>query len=317
MKGLSAKTWIWLGALAPFMATLATAASVEPQMEPPIEPRYEETRELMTVVREAADLVAAEGVEAACVQFRAQDSKWFQGDDYVFVLDMDGMALCHPARPSLEGRNLMELRDPKGRPIAVLFLRELEFSDQGWVHYLWPRPDETVFYWKTTHVRRATEPDGRELMVASGRYQMKMERFFVVEQVEDAIELIRDRGTGDAFAALRDKSSGFLFYNAYVFVLDENGTLLVNNAFPENEGKDLSALVDSDGKAFVAEMLAVADGESAWVDYKWPRPGDTWPSAKSSYVRSIEVNGQPLVIGSGVYFELEPKIREAPAPAGE
>ena len=149
-------------------------------------------------------------------------------------------------------------------------------------------------------------------MVASGRYQMKMEPFFVAEQVEDAIELIRERGTAEAFAALRDESSGFLFYNAYVFVLDGNGTLLVNNAFPENEGKDLSDLADTDGKAFVREMLAVPAGGSAWVDYKWPRPGDTWPSAKSSFVRNVEINGQRLFVGSGVYFGLEPKVREAP-----
>lgn len=307
MKRISLLTGIRAVALASLAATVAVAE--------PMEPKYEETKELMAVVREAAELVGAEGADAACVQFRAQDSKWFQGDDYVFVLDMNGMALCHPAKPNLEGRNLMELRDPKGRPIAVLFLRELESSDMGWVHYLWPRPDETVFYWKTTHVRRATEPGGRELMIASGRYQMKMEPFFVVEQVEDAISLIQDKGTAEAFADLRSQSSGFLFYNAYVFVLDESGTLLVNNAFPENEGKDLSELADSDGKLFVREMLDVSADGSAWVDYKWPRPGDTWPSDKSSFVRNVEVNGQRLVVGSGVYFQLAPKIREVPDPA--
>jgi signal transduction histidine kinase len=282
-----------------------------------MEPRYEETGELMAVVRDAADLVAGEGVEVACESFRDKESRWFHEDDYVFVLDMDGVALCHPASPSLEGRNLMELRDPKGRPIATLFLRELESSDQGWVHYLWPRPDERVFYWKTTHVRRATEPSGRQVIVASGRYQMTMEPFFVVEQVEDAVELIREHGAAAAFAALRDEASGFLFYNAYVFVLDENGTLLVNNAFPENEGKDLRDLEDADGKPFVREMLAVPEAGSAWVDYKWPRPGDTWPSAKSSFVRHVEINGQRLFVGSGVYFGLAPKVqRDSAAPSG-
>ena len=305
MKAISARTWIWSGLLAALAAPLAASEAMAPE--------YEATRELMTTVREAAALVESEGVDAACARFRERDSRWFQGDDYVFVLSMDAVALCHPARPSLEGRDLMELRDPKGRPIARLMLRELESSDQGWVHYLWPRPDERVFYWKTSYVRRARDPEGRELMVASGRYQMKMERFFVVEQVEDAIQLIRDRGRAEAFAALRDKGSGFLFYNAYVFVLDENGTLLVNNAFPENEGKDLSDLEDHDGKPFVREMLAVPAGGAGWIDYKWPRPGDTWPSAKSSYVRKVEIDGQRLVVGSGVYFGREPKVRERPA----
>jgi signal transduction histidine kinase len=205
------------------------------------------------------------------------------------------------------------MRDPKGKPIVANFVRELDKSPQGWVHYQWPRPDGQVFYWKTSHVRRATDPNGQTLIVGSGRYQMRMEPFFVVEQVDDAVELIRKLGTEKAFATLRDKSSGFLFYSAYVFVIDEKGTLLVNNAFPENEGKDVSDLSDIDGKTFVREMLAVPPDGSAWIDYKWPRPGDTRPSAKSSFVRNVEIDGQKLLVGSGVYFGVEPEVRELPA----
>ena len=305
-----ARSSIWLTAAVLLAAPLVAA-------EPP-EPKYAETRELMALVRDAAELVASEGVQAACQQFRVEGSRWLEGDTYVFVLDMDSVTLCHPARPSFEGRDMSELVDPRGRPIAGLLQREMASSDQGWIHYLWPRPGASIFEWKTSHVRRATEPDGREVMVASGRYQMQMEPFFVVEQVEDAIQLMRDRGTGEAFAALRDAASGFLFYNAYVFVLDAEGTLLVNNAFPENEGRDMSDLEDQDGKQFVREMLAVPADGAAWIDYKWPRPGDTWPSEKSSYVRNVEIGGQRLIVGSGVYFGLEPKVQpaEPEAPAG-
>ena len=296
-----------VAALAPIAASLLAAQ--------PMAPKYEETTELMALVSDAAEIVGSDGVATACEQFRVAGSRWYRDDGYVFILGMDGEALCHPARPSLEGRSLLELRDPKGKPIVANFIRELESADEGWVHYLWPRPKGGVFYWKTSYVRRAQDPAGRELIVGSGRYEMQMEPFFVVEQVEDAIALIRDQGTGKAFDALRDKSSGFLFYNAYVFVLDRQGTLLVNNAFPENEGKDLSDLEDIDGKRFVREMLAIPPGESAWIDYKWPRPGDTWPSAKSSYVRHVEIDGQGLLVGSGVYFRLEPKDREPPPAA--
>ncbi len=309
MKGIRCRTSICFAALALLAASLGAT-------QPPA-PKYEETRELMAAVRDAAELVVNEGIAAACEQFRVEGSRWYQDDGYVFVLGMDGEALCHPAKPSLEGRSLRELRDPKGKPIVANFIRELESADEGWVHYLWPRPKSGVFYWKTSYVRRAKDPAGRELIVGSGRYEMRMEPFFVVEQVQDAIALIRERGTEEAFAALHDKSTGFLFYNAYVFVLDEGGTLLVNNAFTENEGKDLSDLEDIDGKAFVREMLAVPPGEAAWIDYKWPRPGDTWPSAKSSYVRNVEIDGKRLFVGSGVYFGLEPKDREAPAAPPE
>ncbi len=78
MKRISVRTWLWASLLAPLAASLAAGG--------PMEPKYEGTRQLMTLVREAAELVGAEGVEAACVEFKDRDSRWFQGDDYVFVL---------------------------------------------------------------------------------------------------------------------------------------------------------------------------------------------------------------------------------------
>ncbi len=274
-------------------------------------PRHEGTIELIGLVEDAVGLVESAGVEAACSEFREVGSRWFRDQSYIFVLTMDGRAICHPARPSLEGQYLNEMRDPKGKPILDLMIREIEQSGEGWVHYQWPRPGAgKVFYWKTTYVRKATGSNGEAVMVSSGRYQMEIEPFFIVEQVEDAIDLIRSEGEGGAFRNFRDPASGFLFYNAYVFVLNDEGVLLVNNAFPENENKNLSDLADIDGRLFVQDMLHVPVGGSAWIHYKWPKPGDERPSAKSSFVRRVDFGGRELVVGSGVYFDQEPAVRD-------
>lgn len=271
-------------------------------------PRYEATVELVGLVEDAAAHIESVGVDAACEDFRKPGSSWFEGEAYVFVLSEEGQAICHPAKPSLEGRFLDEVRDPKGRPILAGMVRELSTSDEGWVHYQWPRPNDQVFVWKTTYVRRARTED-REVMVASGRYQMQVEPFFIVEQVDDAVELIRTQGEERAFELFHDPKSGFLFYSAYVFVLDEHGVLLVNNEFPQNENKDLRGLADIDGRRFVEDMLAVPENGSSWIHYKWPKPGDTRPSAKSSFVRHVNISGRKLVVGSGVYFDQEPTVR--------
>lgn len=268
------------------------------------QPEHRETRELIDLVEGAAERVEAVGAAAACEEFRQSDSGWLHGDSYVFVLALDGEIVCHPVRPSLE-RPALELRDPNGKPVVQSMLRELAGGQEdGWVHYLWPRPDQQhTFYWKTSYVRRATAPDGAVHAVGSGLYQMKLERFFAVEQVEDAAALIAARGEA-AFDELRDESSGFLFYDAYIFVLDEAGKTLVNVAFPELEGTDVAGLRDRDGKSFVQEMLAaVAERESAWIDYWWPKPGDAAPSRKTSYVRRVELGGKRLLVGAGVYLD--------------
>ena len=140
-------------------------------------------------------LVGEKGVEGACAEFRKPDSRWFHGETYVFVNDMKGDSLCHPAKPSLEGRTLLDLRDPYGKPIVQIFTREVADDGEGWLHYLWPRPGAGMnFNWKTSYVRAAKTPDGGQVIVGSGVYQMPMERMFVVEQVDDAAALIEAEG---------------------------------------------------------------------------------------------------------------------------
>lgn len=293
--------------LSPFLALLlAGPLAADPADKAALRypPRYKETKELIALVEDAAARVAERGAFEACADFRQPGSRWLDGDVYVFILDLRGDAICHPVQPELEGKTLLELRDPNGKPIVRNFLRELEGGDEdGWVHYQWPRPGGGTFYWKTSYVHRAKAPDGKTYLVGSGLYQMKMEPFFVVEQVDDAADLLETLGTV-AFDTLRDPSSGYRFYDAYIFVMDEDGVQRVNAGFPENEGKNLLDLEDPTGKVIGREILALlANRDSGWIDYLWPRPGDTRPVKKSIYVRKVEVDGKTMVVGAGVYLE--------------
>lgn len=267
----------------------------------PSAPESDLVLELMSFVEDAAELVAEEGVAAACEQFR-EPGPWYQGDEYVFVFDLEGRTLCHPSRPELEGQSLLDLEDPLGKPIVRNMLREVAGErEQGWIHYLWPLPNKLTMFWKTSYVRLARTPEGDECIVGSGLYDIRMERFFIVEQVRDAVELLEMEGEA-AFPTLRDPSSGFLFYDAYVFVMDDAGEMLVNVAYPELEGTSVSDLEDDEGKAFVREMLErMGREESAWVEYLLPRPGEERPARKASYLRKTEVEGRTLIVGAGVY----------------
>ena len=90
----------------------------------------------------------------------------------------------------------------------------------------------------------------------------------------------------------------------YVFVNDMNGVELVNPAFPALEGRNIKDIQDSNGKYIEKEIIRVAqEQESGWVDYLWPKPGSTVPSKKHTYVEKVVVNGEPLVVGCGVYLD--------------
>lgn len=303
-------------ALSPFASALAQEPGAEPAPDamataPPAPDalpasEHEETKKLMETVMAAMEVVEAEGVEAACAMFKEEGSRWYPAaDDYVFINDLAGKSLCHPSKPGLEGQSILGLRDPHGKPIVESFLRETEDDGEGWVHYLWPKPPSTTFYWKTSYVRRAGNGDsGDEVIVGSGAYGLPMERLFVVEQVNDAVALIRAEGDA-AFPTLRDKASGFRFYDSYVFVMDASGVHLVNAGFPEHEGQNMLSFTDTHGKQVGAAMLELlAQQDAGWVHYMWPRPGDDPASKKSSYVRRVDLpTGGILVVGAGIYTD--------------
>ncbi|MBZ0110879.1 MAG: cache domain-containing protein [Thermoanaerobaculia bacterium] len=297
-----------LGWVALLVAVALPAAESTP---PPIQ--FEETRELIQRVDDAVAMIEGRGIDRACGELQEPGSPWFHDDVYVFVLDLKGDAICHPAQPALQGRSLLELRDPHGKPIVRNFLNEIaDGGPGGWVHYLWPRPGDTTFYWKSTYVRRADD-EGTEYLVGSGLYSMKIERFFIVEQVDDAARLVEREGEA-AFPILRDRASGFRFLDAYIFVMAEDGTELVNVGFPELEGVNLLEFQDTRGKLVSREMLdRLRDSDSAWIEYMWPKPGEGLPSSKSSYVRRVRFDGKLYVVGAGVYLEASPDEEKKPS----
>ncbi len=268
-----------------------------------VEYQYKETQQLVNLVNDAVVLIEEKG-EDAFAEFLVQDSKWRHDDMYVFAIDTEAMVYAH-ANAALVGTNVMDLTDVNGKPFIKWFIREVANGDSaGWSYYLWniPGQDEEEYEptWKTTYVCSAIAPSGIKYIVGCGLYNMKMERAFVVDQINEAADMIEVDGLG-AFDVLRDPKSEFVFDNNYVFVLDKEGTLLVH---PEIEGTNLYDEQDVEGKYFIREMLEVGreDG-SGWVDYWWNKPGEDKPSSKSSYVRQIEVDGDILVVGVGVYLE--------------
>jgi cytochrome c len=80
------------------------------------------------------------------------------------------------------------------------------------------------------------------------------------------------------------------------------GVILFSGGFPKQEGSDVSGLKDSNGKLFFAEFVKVIQSKgSRWVDYMFPKPGQSQPSEKWSYVKAVNIDGTPGLVGAGFY----------------
>lgn len=273
--------------------------------------QYDDTRALVALVNDASALLQKDG-EAAFAELRSPGSRWCQDDSYVFVLDRDGNMLVHPDS-TMEGKNQLGLKDVGGKPIihGLIDAATVPGKAGGWYHYQWPVPGGLLPRWKSSYVRLVTVPSGKSYIVGSGVYNDRMERPFVVDAVDTAAAEIERRGDG-AFPLLRDATGPFIAKDAYVFVMDADGVELVNPAFPNLEGRHLADLRDTEGKPLIREMLRVADTSgTGWVDYMWPKPGDSVSTQKSTYVRKVTVGSKAFVVGCGVYLADAPKATAA------
>jgi signal transduction histidine kinase len=256
---------------------------------------------LVSFVQEAVDLIEKEG-EAAFPKLREPGGGWFEGDSYVFVWGLDGIRHVFPPDTAGEGQDMRDLKDINDKPIGQWFIaRASSDNGEGWIHYQWPRPGEIFPVWKSTYVKRAISPAGYAYLVGSGRYNMPLDRAFIIGLVEAAARMLNEQGrTG--FARLRDGSDEFIFMETYVFVVALYGVEYVNPAFPNLEGRNLLDYRDAAGNFLVREMIDKTEGAAnTWVEYTWPRPGSGEAVKKLAYVRRTGVDGETMVIGAGLY----------------
>ncbi len=269
-----------------------------------IEPTNKETRQLMSLVNEASVLVEKQG-DAAFKEFKKIYSKWLHGDTYIFVIDTKGFVYVNPQRPELEGTNQINLKDLMGKTFIQSFIKKVAsgIKSEGWIHYVWYKPGEEEPMWKTSFIKLVKSSSGKEYIVGSGLYNMRMDKIFAADVVDDAANLILRKGK-EAFKELKDPIGDYNYLTTYVFVIDEKGNDIINPAFPGFEGQNVLNLKDAQGKYFIKDMVAALEKtDSIWIDYMWPKPRQMAPSKKSAYVKKIKVGNDTFYVGSGIYLD--------------
>ena len=119
--------------------------------------------------------------------------------------------------------------------------------------------------------------------------------------VNTAAELIDKNGKA-AFTEFRKKDSEWFHDATYLYVYDLKGNVLLNPAFPMREGTNVTGQKDAKGKLFHNEIIKTAETTgSGWVDYMFPKPGQTEPSQKWAYVKKVTMDGVPGLVASGFY----------------
>ena len=70
----------------------------------------------------------------------------YDGSNYFWINDMHPNMVTHPTKPSLNGQDISNLKDPNGKALFIEMVKVVRQSGEGSVAYMWPFPgsDEPV-----------------------------------------------------------------------------------------------------------------------------------------------------------------------------
>lgn len=109
-------------------------------------------------------------------------------DGYFWINDFDARMVMHPAKPKLDGQDMSDFKDPKGKPIFLEFAQVGREQGQGIVRYSWPKPGAEQPQPKLSYV--ASFP-AWEWVIGTGVYIDHIDEMVSQEQARLGQELSR------------------------------------------------------------------------------------------------------------------------------
>jgi len=64
----------------------------------------------------------------------------YEEKEYFWINDLGPKMVMHPYKPELDGKDLSDFKDPKGKHLFVEFAKVGKEKGEGYVDYLWPKP---------------------------------------------------------------------------------------------------------------------------------------------------------------------------------
>lgn len=127
---------------------------------------------VMQKVKDAAALVEKDG-RAAFAKFKGKDSSFLFAGTYIWIHDSEGRMQMHPIKPKMEGKDLLGLKDSKGKTFFV-DMNTVAAAGGGWVDYMWPKPGEKEPVLKVSYVMQAKH-GAETFIVGCGVYDLTLD----------------------------------------------------------------------------------------------------------------------------------------------
>ena len=296
---------------APALVDEATVASLLEQMQEQLDTSYttaavppKSTPGDYTkfLVGDAISRYESEGLDATVAFYNTKESiddQW-----YVFIIDENQTIIAHAPDPDLVGKHVSKALGPNSYPTGSAVAASAD-EDGAWFDYTYANPAsgvvETKHSWVVIH-------DG--ITFGSGWYERGPGKSdapaYTKAFVQQAINLYVALGLEEAVAYYNAKES--VDGQWYVFIIDENQTIIAHAPDPDLVGKHVSKALGPNSYPTGSAVAASADQDGAWFDYTYPNPASGVVQTKHSWV----IIHDGITFGSG-WYERGPGKSDAPA----
>jgi two-component system, cell cycle sensor histidine kinase and response regulator CckA len=218
------------------------------------------------------------------------------GRGYYFATGLDGVEILFADHPELEGKSLLDMQDTKGAYVIKDMIDLVKRDGEGFYQYTWTKPGVTgKDFPKIAYIKYFAPFNG---FIGTGEYLDDV----VSDIQQEVLDRIKQIRFGD---------------QGYIFVVNYDGTTLMNGVQPELIGKNLWDVKDPNGvKVIQEERKAVEMPDGDYIFYQWEKPPAGKISPKMSYVKGFPQ--WRWMVGAGVYIdEIESTIAAKELAAGQ
>ena len=203
-------------------------------------------------------------------------TRFNKGKGYFFATALDGVEQLFADRPALEGKNLLDLKDARGRYVIREMIALVKEQGEGFYNYHWSKPNVSgKDFPKISFIKYFAPFDW---FIGTGAY---------LDELEEDIK-------SEALLWIEGKKFA---RKDYLFAGRFDGVSLAGPA----RGDNLIDSTDIDGIKVVRELIVLARGAGGYLSYRMPSESGQPPLAKISYVRGLK--DWQWYIGAGVYVD--------------
>lgn len=125
-----------------------------------------EQEKVMKWVGKAIAFYKTSGKDIALAEFMNPRGQFIKDQQYVFVLDLNGIMLAHGINEKFAGKNFIDLKDSDGKTFIQEIIDNAKTGGSGWVDYKWYHPVNKEERPKTVYFEKIDD-----VIICSGVYK--------------------------------------------------------------------------------------------------------------------------------------------------